>query len=75
MNPFDYVNAINKGKDIMSDTDNDELAEKGYNAFLTNKQFSYLNKELTLLMLEVNLLVQDQKQLKLKLNGIELVQQ
>ena len=41
MNPFDYVNAINKGKDIMSDTDNDELAEKGYNAFITNKAFSY----------------------------------
>lgn len=39
MNPFDYVNAINKGKDIMSDTDKDELAEKGYNAFLTNKSF------------------------------------
>jgi hypothetical protein len=41
MNPFDYVNAINKGKDIMSNTDNDELAEKGYNAFMTNKSFSY----------------------------------
>ena len=40
-NPFDYVNAINSHKDIMSDTDNDELAEKGYNSYLTNKQFSY----------------------------------
>lgn len=41
MNPFDYVNAINAGNDIMSETDNDELAEKGYNPFLTNRQFSY----------------------------------
>tara|TARA_Y100000361_G_scaffold147146_1_gene158358 strand:+ start:1888 stop:2277 length:390 start_codon:yes stop_codon:yes gene_type:complete len=41
MNPFDYVNAINSRKDIMSNTDNDELAEKGYNPYLTNRQFSY----------------------------------
>lgn len=41
MNPFDYVNAINAGKDIMSGTDNDELAEKGYVPYLTNRQFSY----------------------------------
>ena len=41
MNPFDYVNAINAGKNIMTGTDNDELAEKGYNPFLTNRQFSY----------------------------------
>jgi len=41
MNPFDYVNAINSGKDIMSNTDNDELAERGYNPYLTNRQFSY----------------------------------
>ena len=45
-NPFDYVNAINSHKDIMSDTDNDELAEKGYNSYLTNKQFSYLDNKL-----------------------------
>ena len=41
MNPFDYVNAINAGKDIMTGTENDDLAEKGYNPFLTNRQFSY----------------------------------
>ncbi len=41
MNPFDYVNAINAGKNIMTGTDNDDLAEKGYNPFLTNRQFSY----------------------------------
>ncbi len=42
-NPFDYINAINFGKDVMSGTDNDELAEKGFNPFLTNRQFSYFN--------------------------------
>ena len=41
MNPFDYVNAINSGKDIMSGTDNDALAEKGYNPYITNRQLSY----------------------------------
>ncbi len=40
-NPFDYVNAINGGKDIIHGTDNDALAIKGYNAFLVNRQFSY----------------------------------
>ena len=41
MNTFSYVNAINSGKDIMTGTDNDALAEKGYNAFIVNRQFSY----------------------------------
>ncbi len=41
MNPFDYINAINSGKDIMTGTDNDELAEKGYNPFMANRQLSY----------------------------------
>jgi len=41
MNPFDYVNAINQSKkDLMTDTDNDALAEKGYDAFLTNRSLS-----------------------------------
>jgi len=43
MNPFDYVTAINSGKDIMTGTDNDALAEKGYNAFIVNRQFSYFS--------------------------------
>lgn len=39
--PFDYVNAINfTKKDLMTDTENDELAEKGYQAFLTNRALS-----------------------------------
>ena len=42
MSPFDYVNAINyTKKDLMTGTDNDELAEKGYQPFLVNRALSY----------------------------------
>ena len=42
MNPFDYINAISYTKNnLVHDTDNDELAESGYNPFLTNKGLSY----------------------------------
>jgi len=38
MNPFDYVNEINYGKkDIMVD----DVAEKGYVSFMTNRSLSY----------------------------------
>tara|TARA_X000001316_G_C918415_1_gene32574 strand:+ start:50 stop:427 length:378 start_codon:yes stop_codon:yes gene_type:complete len=38
MNPFSYVSSINDTKkDIMKD----DIAEKGYNAFLINRSFSY----------------------------------
>jgi len=41
-NPFDYINAINTSKkNLMRGTDNDTLAEKGYDAFLTNRALSY----------------------------------
>lgn len=41
MNPFDYVNAINYNKqDLMTGTENDELAEKEYVPFLTNRALS-----------------------------------
>ena len=40
-NPFEYVNSINDHKNIMVDTENDELAEKGYNPYMVNRQFSY----------------------------------
>lgn len=41
-NPFDYVTAVSDTKkDLMRGTENDTLAEKGYNAFLTNKAMSY----------------------------------
>jgi hypothetical protein len=42
MGAFDYVNAINfSKKDLMTDTENDELAEAGYAPFLTNRSLSY----------------------------------
>jgi hypothetical protein len=41
-NPFDYINSITyTKKNMMADTDNDPLAEKQYNAFLTNRGLSY----------------------------------
>lgn len=41
-NPFDYVNSINATKEnLMRGTENDELAEKGYDPFLTNRSLSY----------------------------------
>jgi hypothetical protein len=44
MNPFDYVNAINTTKkNLMVGTENDRLAEKGYDPFLTNRSLSYHN--------------------------------
>jgi len=40
--PFDYVNAVTfSKKDMMRGTDNDELAEKSYEPFLTNRSLSY----------------------------------
>jgi len=43
-NPFDYVNSINSSKEnLMRDTENDELAEKGYEPFLTNRSLSYFD--------------------------------
>ena len=42
MNPFDFVTAISLSKkDIMTGTENDELAEKDYKAFIVNKSLSY----------------------------------
>lgn len=42
MNVFDYVTAVSDTKkDIMTGTENDDLAEKGYNPFITNKALSY----------------------------------
>lgn len=41
-NPFEYLNAINyTKKDLMTGTENDELAEKGYVPFLVNRGLSY----------------------------------
>lgn len=42
MNPFDYVNTITYSKkDLMTGTENDELAEKQYASFIVNKSLSY----------------------------------
>jgi hypothetical protein len=41
-NPFDYVNSINHTKkNMMRGTENDALAEKGYEPWLTNVALSY----------------------------------
>ena len=41
-NTWDYINAINYTKqDLMTGTENDELAEKGYVPYMTNKSLSY----------------------------------
>jgi hypothetical protein len=43
-NPFDYVNSINFSKEnLMRNTENDVLAEKGYDPFLTNRSLSYFD--------------------------------
>ena len=40
MNPFEYIKAINETKkDIMVD----DIAEKGYNPFIINRNFSFFN--------------------------------
>lgn len=42
MNPFDYLNTINSSKrDMMTGTENDELAEKSYMPFIINRTLSY----------------------------------
>lgn len=41
-NPFDYLNAINITKEnLVHGSNNDELAEQGYQPFLINKGLSY----------------------------------
>lgn len=39
MNPFDYVNSINGGKDIMVD----DVSEQKYVPFIVNRAMSYFN--------------------------------
>ena len=40
--PFDYVTSINSTKkNMMRDSENDELSEKGYEPWLTNTALSY----------------------------------
>jgi hypothetical protein len=47
MKPFDFVNSINfTKKNLMRGSDNDELSEKSYAPFLTNKSLSYFTDTL-----------------------------
>ena len=42
MKPFDYVTSVSYNKkNMMRDTENDELAESGYQPYLSNKALSY----------------------------------
>ena len=45
MNPFDYVKAINRGQDIIRDSDDPDLMEKGFesHSFLIHRTFSYFH--------------------------------
>lgn len=41
-NPFDYITSVSQTKkNLIRDSENAELAEKQYNAFLTNRGLSY----------------------------------
>jgi Bacteriophage clamp loader A subunit len=47
MNPFDFVNAINTSKkDLMTGSENDELAEKAYVPYVVNRALSYFPETL-----------------------------
>ena len=50
MNPFEFVNAINSSskKDLMTGTENDDLAEKSYVPFVVNRALSYFPDTLML---------------------------
>ena len=41
ISPFEFVKAINKGRDIFGDHDNPEEVKKAYDAFIINKAFSF----------------------------------
>ena len=48
MNPFDYVNSINSGKNLLDESDDKEVVVKDYNPFMTNRALSYHNDTLML---------------------------
>ena len=56
MTPFDFVTSINSSKkNLMKGTENDQLAEKTYSPFLTNKALSYFQDTIQLAnMMNVN---------------------
>lgn len=48
-NPFDYLNSINSTKqNMMRGSENDELSEKQYNAFMVNRGLSYFQDTIAL---------------------------
>jgi hypothetical protein len=48
MNPFDFVNSINNGKNLLDVSDDKEVVMKDYNPFMTNRALSYHNDTLML---------------------------
>ena len=47
MKPFDYINSINfTKKNLMKGSENDELSEKSYVPYITNKTLSYFTDTL-----------------------------
>ena len=47
MKPFDFINDINFGKkNLMRTTENDELSEKAYIPYITNRSLSYFTDTL-----------------------------
>lgn len=48
MNPFDYVNSINSGKNLLEESDNKEVVVKDYDPFMVNRALSYHNDTLML---------------------------
>ena len=47
MKPFDFINDINFGKkNLMHKTENDELSEKAYIPYITNRSLSYFTDTL-----------------------------
>lgn len=48
-NPFQYLETINNTKEnLMRGSENDELAEKGYNPYLVNRGLSYFQDTVSL---------------------------
>ena len=47
MKPFDFINSINfTKKNLMVNTENDELAERSYSPYITNRTLSYFTDTL-----------------------------
>jgi hypothetical protein len=63
-NPFVYVESVtNTKKNLMRGTANDELAEKDYNSFITNRSLSY-HQDCILYANELNIRPQLDKKLQ-----------